>query len=272
MLNISHLSKTLMSPFYGKGQGLHTISSIKEIQSSLLSLTNRDLLVLDIDDVLFTPKDRILRGSHRDVLHPMHRIYSMPFEEQKNWYSRCYSQASYQEVEEGTSILLNQVIKKNQVPTIAITAFETPSYGIIEDTVATRLAELSRFNYDFANSSFLEKSFLDILEDGSKPIIASNVIFSSLKGPALKSYLLKHNMTPNRIVVIDDDDKSNLNGILKLFPNAECYHYITASQLPGSLTLELENFQVDYFLKTQKWLSEESVKCKFQKLSNINLS
>lgn len=266
MLSIAHKFAQNVLPLgrFGMAGAIQQINSINEITASLQSLTSSDLLVLDVDATILTPMDSVLRGDHSSPSHPMHVVYSMDSARSEHLYSICYSRTRYRPVEDDMIKQVNSL--RGRVPIIALTAFETPSYGIVKDTVAARHDELNSIGLDLSNGTDGESIHLAAQSCGTRPLFSKGVLFSGKadKGLVLDTYLTHYGLNPRRIVAIDNT-KRCLDSIMdKMAEKAECYHYLGENQLPSTLSPAEAQLQVDHFLKTEEWLSEEEIKCRFQ--------
>lgn len=262
----SHLRHTIF-PYSRQGswgKGIQKIDSIKEISNQLLQSSKRDLIVWDVDDVLFTPSDKVLQPGYPFFPHPLDKIKQLSSPRKEKMMSRIYTQTKMQLIESEFLNLFWQ-LKQKEIKTLALTAFETPSFGIIQDTVEKRLQELNSFGFDFS-SSFPNYSCFH-LEEGfpsRSPFFKKGVLFSAphAKGNVLNAFLEHISYSPSQLWVIDDCEK-NLHSILKsvkLKGRIHCLHYRGAEHLPKSTDREMGLFQVNHLLKTGAWLSDTTLK------------
>jgi inorganic pyrophosphatase/exopolyphosphatase len=237
-----------------------SIQSINEASKSLQKLNERSLLVLDVDEVLITPKDNILQSSSKSIKpHPLDFINTLEEPQRKYYLSLIYTQTQMQIVEPDFIGWLER-LKQKKVKVIALTAFETPTYGVIQDTVSARIHELKKLHVDF-KFSFQKHSFLQLRQgfDQNYPVFKEGILFSAphSKGKVLKAFLQKIKESFDRIIFIDDS-LDNLDSVKKELNmnRVQCIHYLGASMLSGKACPKISAVQLHHLLKTNKWLSD----------------
>lgn len=240
---------------------IREIRSMNEINSSLFSLNDKSLVVVDVDDVLITPKDKILQPCAKLLKpNPLDLIHGMEEAQKKKYLSQIYTQTKMQLIETGISLLLEK-LKRKKIKVIALTAFETPVYGIIKDTAQARIRELLKFNIDF-KYSFPQYPSLQLKEQFKQnyPLFKNGILFSAphSKGKVLNAFLETISFLPEQTVFIDDSIE-NLQSVMNETgskTSLQCFHYLGASKLPGKASFKVCEKQVQHLLKTGKWLSD----------------
>lgn len=132
---------------------------------------------------------------------------------------------------------------------------------------------MKQFGFDF-DHSFPDVPSFD-LPKGSDcdfpPMYKSGVLITSLheKGFVLQNFLLQLDWTPKRMVLIDDQ-MSNIRSVYDTFKDkipTIGIHYTAASDPSSDLDENAAKYQVDHFLKSEEWISQEMA---IQSISSSN--
>ena len=122
---------------------ISTIHSFKEADMS--GLTDKSLVLFDVDDVLIATKDPIfrLRGNYKPQCWK-----NIDKEEKYHLQSIMLAGADFILVEPSAPSVVHTLQKKG-IKTLGLTAARTGKFGVIEDTVQWRIDQLLKHNIDF---------------------------------------------------------------------------------------------------------------------------
>jgi hypothetical protein len=250
--------------------GLEKIDSINEIETVLKELDSDALVVLDIDEVILTDQDAILRPEGDPLKFKIFNEY----------FSGAKNQKQMDEIQKILSLPLilaekklvepeiAQVIRslqKRKIKVIGLTSSPTQSFGEIEDCEKWRLEQVRLFGIHFNRSfpsltRFLlsEMSFDQI----PPPVYNQGILFTEgfSKADVLISFMRKMNVKPSKIVFIDDIYRNvkqmDTKLTLKNIPH-KAYHYQRVRNgEPTSLNERIARFQFEYLFKHKKWLND----------------
>lgn len=250
------------------------IESIEVLEEKVQQLPKDSLVVFDVDEVIFTDQDAILKPVGDPLKFQI--------------FNERYAKADTQSEKDLTTIILSlpltlakkelvesrtpQLIKKLQekgIKVIALTSCPTRPFGIIKDFEKWRLGHIDDFGIDFSKSFPDQKRF--VFENITSynvppPVYNQGVIFAEgfSKAAVLSAFLQKINYKPSEVVFIDDMF-SNLQqmqdklAILRI-PFHGFYYVKVEKDSAGGIDEEIARFQFDYLFKNQKWLSDQEAK------------
>lgn len=256
--------------------GIIAIESFNDIQSELDRADKDTLVIFDVDDVLITYNDMVLRpcGAHfrpaswKDI-DPKEIPYLI---------SIMLNEGKIILIDPSAPKLANK-LKSRGVKTIALTAARTGKFGVIENAEDWRLKILKQFNLDFSKS--FPKNNMIYFNDGIKKennysLFKDGILFlgdeKSTKGALLVQFLDKIQWKPKKVIFIDDK-MSYLSSVEMALNEAEIpfqgYQYKGAEKLPGKLNEQTAEVQFIYLRKDHKWLSDSEAKKEEKCLSTV---
>lgn len=242
-------------------------SSLEPIKLKIREINNQTLVIFDIDDVIITPKDQILK--------PAYKIYS---DEYTNKFSKKYSETKAQyfwsiiflerqnELVDPKILDLFNILKKKNIKTILMTNAWTGAFGKIPSLEDWRINELRKFGIDTSRSF---KGTNQIIFNGTSskdpkrfPMYKDGVLFTCNipKGAILKIFLEKISWRPKNIIFVDDK-RTHLESVEKYCSDAGII-------FDGFLFTEVQNrkesplngkraaLQYEILEKEGKWLSD----------------
>ncbi len=254
------------------------IESFKQIESTLESLDSNALVVIDVDEVMLTDQDLILK--------PMGD--PLKFQIFNEYYIEAKSEREKEEVSKvlSLSLLLSQKalleedlpkmvtsLQKRKIKVIALTSCPTKSFGFIEDLERWRLNHMRQFGIHLERSFPCLKRFLIeglASQNIPMPIFNRGVLFTEgfSKADVLASFLKKVKMNPSRVVFIDDLSRNLQQMEVKLakmkIPHSG-FHY-KDQKIEVSPDEKVARFQFEYLFKNKKWLSDEEASSSLKNL------
>ncbi|HJK86273.1 MAG TPA: DUF2608 domain-containing protein [Candidatus Megaira endosymbiont of Nemacystus decipiens] len=184
------------------------LQNAKEILKYTTDLTKNDLISFDVKNVLFEPKDLILRANNK--------------KEMKNYFLQLEQELGKEEAARLDSILTASykpilvdkdmpfVVRELQmrgVRVIALTSGKIGKYFDIKSLENLRIMRLKRLDFDFSNSfpNFPEIKFYDQDKDVNFSF-NSGVLFTSRvsKGKVIPVFLNRTQFKPSKIVHVDN--------------------------------------------------------------------
>lgn len=248
---------------------IEKIESFKQIESTLESLDSNALVVIDVDEVMLTDQDLILK--------PMGD--PLKFQIFNEYYSSTKNKREEEEVSKilSLSLLLSQKtlleedlpqmitsLQKRKIKVIALTSCPTTSFGVIENLERWRLNHMREFGIHLERSfPCLNRFLIGGLASSNipMPIFNRGVLFTEgfSKAEVLAAFLRKVEVKPSRIVFIDDLSRNLQQMDAKLakmkIPHSGFHYQGQQTQLPPDE--RIARYQFEYLFKHKKWLSDE---------------
>ncbi len=243
-------------------KSVHTrrVLDVDEVIAYLANATFEDLVVLDVDDTLITPKDQCLRASCRD--RRMHHL-ALQVRSDRTWnlYSR-WLDGSEQELISEELLKAVRSLQEAGVNVVALTAMgpTTGACGIIPSMADKRCEELKKLGYDFSQS--FRGSRLTLQEKkGVTPLFKDGIIYNYpyKKGLVLENFLSVIPFKPRHVFFLDDSPDCTADvaqALIRLQIGYTCINYLDKKLTIDKSRPDITGYQVQYFLKHQVWLSD----------------
>ena len=246
---------------------INEICSITALNRIFKKIPVDTLVIFDVDHVLIMPTDSYTRNRHpyRKILWD--NIVSNNSEKKIiKLQSIVTSKAKWCLVEPKVIDTLS-ILQKNSIPTIALTAYGTGKFGVIEKLEDLRISTLQDLGINFINlSPFTDVILLESLKNKHGiPMLKNGIIFTTEldKAIVLEQILSNKNYLPKKIIFIDDQ-LSNIETIAKLCLRLGIqfsgFHYVAVANRPQpSINQEKENLRFSILEKEHRWLSIEEL-------------
>lgn len=243
-----------------------------------LNKTDRNSLVLfDVDYTLLLPKDAILRPCGRGlkgkfVREILENPVLVPVGKYTDGFlrSKAIYQAKAELVDEGVLPLIAR-LKREGIPTIALTLVEAGRLGMIPNMADWRLTEMRELGLEF-DWSFPHAGYLEFDKEPGRsttPAYKGGVLFSARhsKGSIFKAFLEKVKWKPTKIVFIDDN-RSFLQSVEAVAMEWGIpfvgIHYRGAEQAACEIDEALAEFQFRYLARYGDWLGDAEARHKME--------
>lgn len=247
--------------------------SINCIETTLQSADQDTLVIFDIDDVLLLPKDQILRLENREYLKELNRKLEQLVgkEEAQFLYSIIFEQRQNGPVDSKMRDLISN-LQSQGIKVLALTNCFTGAFGKIKSMEEWRCYELHKHGYHFDQSwpTLKPKQFHDLNKQGngsaaksnSIPMFIRGTVFTSSvsKGKTLQAFLKYAQLSPKRIIFIDDKERH-----LKSVQHVALAHnisfigikYTAAHNLAReALNKSRAELQFEILKKDKKWITD----------------
>ncbi len=247
------------------------IDSLKNIAPTLEGLSQDDLVVLDIDEVIFTDQDAILKPEG-DLLRAQifnERYISAKNDKDKKAIATILTLplflAKKQLVEPYISELILDLQKRN-IKVIALTSYPTSLHGMPNNLEKSRLNHLTDFGIEFENAfpGQTRIVFTRITSTQNQPpVYYQGVLFTNghSKAEVLIDFFNQMRYKPKRVIFIDDMyiHLQQMESKLKERKiNYLGYYYIRAKKDTKLFVDEkLARFQFDYLFEHHQWLGDQ---------------
>ena len=246
--------------------------SLKVLQDQVEDIASDVLIVFDVDEVIFTDQDAVLRpvGDALKLKIFNERYANAQTKNEKDLVTSILSlplkMAKKKLVEENIPTIISAFQSKN-IKVIALTSCPTRSFGVIKSFENWRLSHIDQFGIDFSLAFPNYGRF--ILNNMTSyhvppPVYNRGVIFAEgfSKADVLNEFLDKMDCKPSKIIFIDDM-YSNLQQMEKTLSERKIdflgYYYVKVQKdSENDLDEEVARFQFDYLFKNQKWLSDQA--------------
>ncbi len=272
-MNVSLRTVFLMA-FFCLTQIYSSIVSIQSFKDIYLEVDQDTLVVFDVDEVLITCKDMILRpcGSH---FCPT----SWKNIDQKEYIfliSIMFNESQPMLVEPSAPWFIKKLQAKG-AKTMALTAARTGKFGVIENAEDWRLKILKQFDVDFSHA-FPESPLIyfdQVTKESDYLLFKKGILFlgdeKNTKGDLLIQFLEKMQYKPKKVIFFDDK-MSHLISVETALNETEIsfqgYQYKGAEQLPQEFDEQIAEMQFEYLRKNRKWISDSELKKENQMFLN----
>ena len=254
-----------------------SIDFFSEIQEELANADSNTLVIFDVDDVLITYNDMVLRPCGMRFLPTSWK--NIDPKEIPYLISIMLNEGKIILVDPSAPQLINN-LEGRGVKAIALTAARTGKFGVIESMEDWRLKVLKQFNIDFSGS--FPKTQTIYFGDGAKKeknysLFKDGILFlgdeEATKGSLLVQFLEKIQWKPKKVLFIDDK-MSQVTSVETALNEAKIpfqgYQYRGAEQLPGKLDAQVAEVQFSVLRKEHKWLSDSEAKKEEKELAIPN--
>lgn len=245
---------------------LFKVDQAEQVLEHISNASIDDLVILDVDEVLITLKDRFLRPKADEFCHPIFREIFYPLTEPEKlikygeWISQVKVELLTQKLAEGIRELQNRHIKVIALTRMIPGAGPCGKIPLMEDF---RFQELKDKGIDFSDSLEEKRIELDFeMKENLIPLFKEGILYARpySKGEVLGNFLKKITFSPQKIWFVDDsqynvDSVQNVTRELNIpFVGIK---YFDRKFNEEEFDLSLGQFQFQHFKETGIWLSDE---------------
>lgn len=229
------------------------VNDMKEVIEYFNEANSKTLAIFDVDMVLVQPSDPAFQMANMKRFGAVVKriIKEVPAEKQMIFLSLMTISSEPVLIDECTPHFLNSLIQRG-VPTIALTANLTGTFGPIKNMETWRIQNLKLLGIDFSQAIPYPKSliFNDLVSyRNNYSTYIDGVLFVNgttvSKGDAFLSFLKKTSFYPEKIIFIDDreDNLKSLEAAIQTLDQAIEYqglHFLGAQKYPSKSISEEE--------------------------------
>ncbi len=240
------------------------LNDMKDVLEYFTEADSKTLAIFDVDMVLVQPSDPAFQMANINRFGAIFKriMKEVPAEKQMIFLSLATISSEPMLIDDSTPQFLKKIMQKG-IPTMALTANLTGTFGTIQNMEQWRVNGLRSLGIDFAKSAPYQGPLVfDNLASyrGNYSNYLNGILFVNgtvnSKGEAFLSFIEKTKLSPTRIIFIDDREenlKSLEAAIQKLGKPIEYHglHYVGALKYP-SQTISEEEFEARW----QKLASE----------------
>ncbi len=229
------------------------VNDMKEVSKYFTNADSKTLAIFDVDMVLVQPSDPAFQMTNMKRFGAISKriMKEVPADKQMMFLSLMTISSDPVLIDDATPQFLKQIIQKG-IPAMALTANLTGSFGKIKNMEEWRVDSLRCLGVDFSESAPYKSplvfdnlaSYRGYYSNYLNGILFVNGIVVS-KGDAFLSFIEKTNLSPERIIFIDDreDNLKSLEAAIKKLNKPIEYHglhYIGAQKYPSKMISEEE--------------------------------
>lgn len=224
------------------------------------NLDASSLVLFDVDATLIVPNDAILKPHGRGLFERLIVSHT-----ERDLFRDIRMKASHSLVDV-RSIDLVHALQQKKIPVLALTAAPAKIKGV-EPPGDWRVNELKHYGFDFSEA-LPNCHFMELQKDDNQqhhPLYKSGVLYSSFhsKGVILVAFLQRLDLKPTLVIFVDDELKhvqSVVSSLKKEGISCVGVHYTAVENMPCELDPTIAQFQVEYFICHDEWLSDEQAK------------
>ena len=245
------------------------INNLISLKVQLETLNKNDLVIFDIDNVVIQPVDQIFHPHNKNKL--------------AQYYANIQSKVSPEKMNELLSVInrqqevklvdpdINEVfalLRKRSIPTIALTHCRTGKFGKIKDVTDWRIAQLGKVGINFKDlNRYQNQPYNNLNGKYGTAMFKSGILFTGYvtdKGVVLAEFLLSNNISPRKIIFIDDR-RSNLEHVEATLRarniNFSGFEYIAVSeQSIVEIDPSITDLQFYVLQNESKWLPDRKAR------------
>lgn len=247
-----------------------TIHSLHEILKFSNHFCSDTLLVIDIDEVLISTEDVILRPHADQIRNKLFTDLVEEFELKAAEIDRIKSKTFIEPTRiltEKDAATVVQSLQKLPCKVMALTACHTGTLGELNSFEAWRYHQLLNLGIDFAQKALFANNFLlsNFDDFSNPPAYYRGILFTSIrsKGEVLGHFFDKINWKPKQIVFIDDLHK-NIESVASLANDLQLpfigFHYVNQGlESQKGSEEKLAYTQLRHLFEHGRWLSQKSL-------------
>lgn len=248
------------------------INSFVGIENILRSfgLCDDSLILFDIDNVLLSAKDKILRPIGYQ-LAPKLLKEAVKSRDYNFYFAQIITQANLEIPEEATISLYNN-LKNLNLLVLGITRTKTGYLKYFMNSLEDfKIKNLKKLGIDFK----IQTSYnidLDSYDLNIKSaFLKAGIIFSypNMKGLTLRAFLNKFNKKFKKIILFDDE-LVNLISVKNMLVEKDIdfygFHYVFPKLYYDSINYEVAKFQFKYLVENNIWLNDTECQKKLEEL------
>ena len=263
------------------------INSLQPLEMLLPTLTSQSLVILNVENTLLVPKDKILRPCGPSYLHAFERSILANEGMQKHQYvlSRKLTQHKCELVHPEIRQLIHQ-LQANGVKVIALANFTGPlgEIPVLEDWYYTQLKEFE-LDFSFSFPDIIYVTFPKLHDTALRlkkgigfaagnvshlfynpiPLFTKGILFAgrSPKGDTLKAFFNEIEWKPDQVVVVTDS-VIDLRSIQRRMKEMEVpcigFREMKIDNLKEQFDSEIARTQFRFLLQHNVWLDDELAK------------
>lgn len=259
---------------------LATILSFNVLSGAVVEAPNLDILeqhmeyldkdslvVFDVDHTLLVPTDLLFAPSgEQHLAHLQKKLQERGIDKDRIW-SLIALQGKVCLIDPKILNILATLKEKN-IKTIALTAIPTGRIGLVPSMEIWRVNQLTSLGIDFGWSFHIDSIvFNEFTGKGCIPVYKQGVLASARhpKGQILCAFLKQIGWRPSRVFFVDDrlDFIDSVEEALSR-ENIEhtSFHYTAATDSKKKFDQQIADFQFEYLLKNDIWLSDDEAQHK----------
>jgi len=262
----------LVTPACLERSNIHEVKGLILLEQAIPSLDENSLVIFDVDETLIEAENlwrSDVNKKAKSIWYPLYqKIHKTVSSRDKKrvLFSRMAMALKPILIDKTVPQIIDQ-IKKQDTKMLALTKFFPGKFGDMENSEEHRFQELKKLGIDFS-SSFPQYTSFEMPELSDKkpaPVFHKGVIPTShcTKGEALVGFLNRINWWPTRIIFIDDKIE-NLKEVAQIAKERNInflgLHYRAAENLPCTVDQEVAEFQINYLIEKEEWISEDKAK------------
>lgn len=236
-------------------------------------LDKDSLVVFDVDRTILVPTNLIFTPSGEHHFSNFLKKLKEMGEDEKKVCSQIALQGKVCLIDKKILHILTTLKEKN-IKTIALTAIPTGRFGLVPSAESWRVHQLISLGIDFDWSFNIDSIVFDeFTGNGCIPVFKQGVIASAKhpKGQVLCAFLKRIGWRPSQVLFVDDrlDYIDSVESELTK-ENIEhtSFHYTAALSSEEMFDQKLADFQFEYLIKNDIWLSDEEAQQKMKALVN----
>lgn len=246
---------------------INTIDNFVPLEQAIKRINQDTLVIFDVDHVLIMPNDDYTKNRHPYRQFLWQQIVGRNSKQKINMLQSIVTSTSKWCIIDPKIVNILAYLKKNLIPSVALTSYGTGKQGVIGSLEDLRVQQLKNLGIDFVNLSPIKGEVLinKLKNEHGIPMFKDGIIFTAEldKAIILNYILVNKNYHPKQIIFIDDQ-LNNLKSIENFCTKSRIkfygFHYIAVSKKPICvIDKDKERMRFKILEKEHRWLSSIEV-------------
>ncbi len=259
----------LMQHFWYAQKNIQYIDSYVQVSNIFAEADSNTLILFDVDETLIEPRSVIFRPKTIEnkanlpwIIDLVSRVYGKS-DKTEEYYGSIWKVQETPLLIEPHIVSVIQSLQDRGVKVVALTALKTGSSYIISSLPEWRYNKLKELGIDFAKIGLPDIIFDELPEkDGNYPMLYRGILCTNgvSKGELARAFLDRIQWRPDKVIFFDDNKarvKEVEEAMQKHSIPFQGFVYLGAEYMPGELNKEVAEFQLNYLVEHEDWISDE---------------
>ena len=258
--------------FWYVQKNIQYIDSYAQVNNIFTEADSNTLILFDVDETLIEPASVIFRPKTVEneanrpwLIDLVSRVYGKS-DKSEEYYGSLWKVKETPLLIEPHIVSIIQSLQDRGVKVMALTALRTGSDHIISSLPEWRYNQLKKLGIDFIKIDLPDIIFNELPEkDGNYPMLYHGILCTNgvSKGELAGALLDRIQWRPRKVIFFDDN-KVRIKEVEEVMQERSIpfqgFVYRGAEYMPGELDKEVAEFQLNYLVKHEDWISEEQVR------------
>lgn len=259
----------LIQHFWYAQKNIQYIDSYAQVNNIFAEADSDTLILFDVDQTLIEPASMLFRPKtvENEAYRPwlidlVSRVYGKS-NKPEEYYGSIWRVKEIPLLIEPNIVSIIQSLQDRGVKVVALTALKTGSDYTIPSLPEWRYDQLKKLGIDFGRIGLPDIIFDELSEkNGNYPVLYHGILCTNgvSKGDLVVAFLDRIQWRPSKVVFFDDNEarvKDVERAMQERSIPFQGFVYLGAEYMPGELNKEVAEFQLNYLVEHEDWITEE---------------